>query len=93
MAKLTTKKRNSLPKSDFALPGKRKYPVNNKSHAENALARSANKSPAVKAAVARKVHEKFPGMGSGAKRPNKGKQMSMKAGHHKAITEQTGYTL
>ncbi len=41
MAKLTTKKRNSLPKSDFALPGKRAYPVNDKSHAANAKARAS----------------------------------------------------
>lgn len=40
MAKLTTKKRNSLPKSDFALPGKRAYPVNDKAHAANAKARA-----------------------------------------------------
>jgi hypothetical protein len=40
MSKLTTKKRNSLPKSDFALPGKRAYPVNDKAHAANAKARA-----------------------------------------------------
>jgi len=40
MAKLTTKKRNSLPKSDFALPKERKYPINDKSHADNAKARA-----------------------------------------------------
>jgi len=40
MAKLTTKKRNSLPKSDFALPGERKYPVQDRSHAANAKARA-----------------------------------------------------
>ena len=40
MAKLTTKKRNSLPKSDFALPGQRKYPVQDRSHAANAKARA-----------------------------------------------------
>jgi len=57
MAKLNAKKRNALPSSDFALPGKRKYPIGDKSHARNALARAANKSPAVKTAVDRKVHE------------------------------------
>lgn len=40
MAKLTTKKRNSLPKSDFALSGERKYPVQDRSHAANAKARA-----------------------------------------------------
>lgn len=40
MAKLTAKKRNSLPKSEFALSGKRAYPVNDKAHAANAKARA-----------------------------------------------------
>lgn len=40
MTKLTAKKRNSLPKADFAEPGKRKYPVNDKAHAVNAKARA-----------------------------------------------------
>lgn len=40
MAKLTSKKRNGLPSSDFALPKERKYPVNDKSHAANAKARA-----------------------------------------------------
>ena len=33
MAELTTKKRNSEPKSDFGLPDERKYPMPDKSHA------------------------------------------------------------
>lgn len=40
MAKLTTKARKALPKSDFALPEQRKYPVQDKSHAANAKARA-----------------------------------------------------
>jgi len=40
MAKLTTKARNSLPKSDFAGPD-RSYPVNDKNHARNAKARAS----------------------------------------------------
>ena len=40
MAKLTSKKRNSLPKGDFA-GADRSYPVNDKSHARNALARAS----------------------------------------------------
>jgi hypothetical protein len=40
MAKLTSKARNALPSSDFALPKERKYPVQNKSHASNAKARA-----------------------------------------------------
>lgn len=40
MAKLTTKKRNALPKSEFAGPD-RSYPVNDRSHAANAKARAS----------------------------------------------------
>ena len=40
MAELTTAKRNKLPKSKFALPGERAYPVNDRSHAGNAKARA-----------------------------------------------------
>jgi hypothetical protein len=40
MAKLTSKGRNSLSKSQFAGPG-RSYPVPDKSHAANAKARAS----------------------------------------------------
>jgi len=40
MAKLTTKARKSLPKSEFALPAERKYPVDTKARAANAKARA-----------------------------------------------------
>ncbi|MGC9239764.1 MAG: hypothetical protein ACP5D5_08895 [Acidithiobacillus sp.] len=40
MAKLDSKERNALPKSVFGLPGARKYPMPDKSHAENAKARA-----------------------------------------------------
>ncbi len=46
MAKLTAAKRNALPTSTFGLPGKRAYPMPDKSHAANAKARA---SQAVKA--------------------------------------------
>jgi hypothetical protein len=38
---LSTKSRNKLPASKFALPAERKYPVENKSHAANAKARAS----------------------------------------------------
>ena len=41
MAKLTTKARKALPKKDFGEPGKRAYPMPNKSHARNAEARAS----------------------------------------------------
>lgn len=40
MAKLTSKQRNKLPKSDFGLPGQEKYPMPDKAHAANAKARA-----------------------------------------------------
>ncbi len=40
MAKLTAKKRNKLPKSEFALPAEKKYPIPDKAHAANAKARA-----------------------------------------------------
>lgn len=40
MAKLNAKKRNKLAKSTFGLPGERKYPMPDKSHAANAKARA-----------------------------------------------------
>jgi len=41
MSKLTTKSRSKLPKSDFGLPGERKYPMEDKNHAKNAKARAS----------------------------------------------------
>lgn len=41
MAKLTTESRNKLKKSEFGMPGERKYPINDKSHAANAKARAS----------------------------------------------------
>jgi len=40
MATLKSAKRKKLPKSDFGLPGSRKYPMPDKSHAANAKARA-----------------------------------------------------
>jgi hypothetical protein len=41
MSKLTTKMRESLPKSSFGIPSSRKYPMPDKSHAINAKARAS----------------------------------------------------
>jgi len=38
--KLSTMRRNKLPKSTFGLPGSRKYPMPDRSHAANAKARA-----------------------------------------------------
>lgn len=70
MAKLDAAARKKLPSKDFALPGKGKgksgkgsgsYPIPDRSHAANALARSSGKPVAAK--VRAKVEAKFPGMG------------------------------
>ena len=60
MAKLTSKQRNRLPDSAFAGPD-RSYPIENPSHARNALARaSQHASPELKAKIKTKVRRKFP---------------------------------
>lgn len=74
MARLTYRQRKRLPKSSFALPSKRKggkggYPIPDKAHARNALARVAQfGSAAQKKRVRAAVHRKFPGIGGKRKR-------------------------
>jgi hypothetical protein len=73
MARLTAKDRQRLPSSSFALPGKGEgkggkgsgsYPIPDRSHAANALARvSQHGSSSEKARVRAKVHAKYPDMG------------------------------
>jgi hypothetical protein len=59
MGRLTTKARKALPAKDFAGPH-RSYPIENASHARDALARvSEYGSPAVKKEVRERVHAKF----------------------------------
>jgi hypothetical protein len=41
MAKLDAEKRKKIPKGEFGLPGKRAYPMEDKSHARNAKARAS----------------------------------------------------
>lgn len=62
MARLTAKTRNTLPAKSFAGPD-RSYPINDMSHARNALSRvSQNGSPDLKAKVRAAVHRKYPGI-------------------------------
>jgi hypothetical protein len=61
MALLRAATRNALPAKDFAGPG-RSFPIEDAGHARNALARVANKGPAVKAEVRAKVAKKYPGI-------------------------------
>lgn len=65
MAKLTAKARNKISGSNFAGPD-RSYPIEDKSHARNALARvSQFGSSELKARVRAKVHAKYPSIGQG----------------------------
>jgi hypothetical protein len=62
MAKLNAKARNALPDSAFAGPD-RSYPINNPSHARNALARaSGNAGSELEAKIKAKVRRKYPGI-------------------------------
>jgi hypothetical protein len=65
MAKdLSTKDRQKLSKKSFALPGKRKYPIPDKAHARNALARVAQHgTPAEQRKVRAAVKRRFPSIG------------------------------
>jgi hypothetical protein len=63
MAVLTASSRKSIPSSSFALPGRR-YPIEDKAHARNALARvSEHGSSDEKSKVRARVHSKYPGIG------------------------------
>jgi hypothetical protein len=48
MAELKAKARKKLPKSEFGMPGERKYPMPDKSHAANAKARASQMEKAGK---------------------------------------------
>lgn len=48
MAKLTSRARKRLPKSKFALPSKKAYPINDRRHAANAKARASQELDAGK---------------------------------------------
>jgi len=85
MAKLTTRARKALPGSSFALPGRR-YPIEDRSHAQNALARvSQHGTPSEKSTVRAKVHAKYPSMG-------KGEMGVMGGGHHDPSHHSHGYS-
>lgn len=63
-APLSSSARNALSAGDFAEPSKRKYPIENETHAENALARVSQYGTAgEKSSVRAAVHAKFPDMG------------------------------
>lgn len=65
MAKISTKTRSALPKSDFGLPGSRKYPMPDASHARVAKSRASqqynagNLSASAKAKIDAKANKKL----------------------------------
>jgi hypothetical protein len=60
VAKLTAATRKRIPKKDFAGPDG-SYPIENASHARNALARASGKP--IEARVRAAVHRKYPDIG------------------------------
>lgn len=71
MAVLSTARRKALPKGEFGLPGSRKFPMPDRSHAANAKARASqqvakgNLSPAAKSQIDAKANRI---LGKGRKR-------------------------
>jgi len=65
MAKLTSAKRKAIPSSEFAGPD-RSYPIEDASHARNALARASGK--AVEGRVRAAVKRKYPNIGQYARK-------------------------
>ncbi|HSE43878.1 MAG TPA: hypothetical protein VLA89_00965 [Gemmatimonadales bacterium] len=59
-AVLTSEKRKSLPKTSFAIPSERRYPIHDMAHARNALARSSGKPE--EATVRRAVCRRYPSL-------------------------------
>lgn len=78
---MTAAQRKAVPTSDFAIPSKAKspkakaqsgnYPIQDRSHAANALARSSGKPEAAQVRAA--VKRKYPDMGAKKAAPRKGK--------------------
>ena len=67
MAKLTSQERKGLPKKDFVFPKDRKFPIEDESHARNALSRAGAKGGETEAKVKRAVKAKYPGIAVGGK--------------------------
>lgn len=59
--KLTYQERKRIPSSEFAIPEERKYPIHDKAHAKNALARVAQfGTPSERERVRRAVYARYP---------------------------------
>lgn len=63
MAKLSYGQKKQLRKTSFALPSKRKYPIQDIAHGRNALARvSAYGTESEKRQVKRAVYKRYPSL-------------------------------
>ena len=68
----STKERKKLSKKSFALPGKRKYPIPDKAHARNALARVAQHGTrAEQKKVEAAVKKRYPSLDNDTKKSRK----------------------
>lgn len=77
---LTSKARRKLPGKDFAGPG-RSYPINDASHARNALARAAqHASPELQSEIKAKVRKRFPAIQVEGEAPKARKDKSARKG-------------
>jgi hypothetical protein len=77
MAKLNSAMRRALKPSQFALPGKKAFPINDENHGRAALSMAHNASPSEQATIREKVASKFPGIKQ--TRPGKRAMMGKKA--------------
>ena len=68
MAKLSAAQRKKIPRSKFAIPSKApgagSYPIQDKAHARNALARASGKPVAAQVRAA--VHRAYPSLPKGS---------------------------
>lgn len=63
MSRLTYQERKGLPRSSFAIPEKRAYPIDTRDRARNALARvSQFGTPEEQKRVRAAVHRRYPGI-------------------------------
>jgi hypothetical protein len=60
MSKLTSKERKHIPEGEFAGPD-RSYPIEDRNHARNALARASGKP--IEGRIRAAVHRKYPDIG------------------------------
>lgn len=80
MTKLTAKARKAIPTKSFAGPD-RSYPIQDASHARNALARvSQHGSPALKAQVRAKVAARYPSIAVDGHHRNSGHKGAHRVG-------------